>query len=83
MGKPMYGIIDSGSFGLRIVSGIVTGIRHTEDKPMYELSFGKNSWWSSQITDKVEELGSMFNLVSLERVSETHGLNIKFQHLTT
>ncbi len=50
---------------------------------MYELSFGKNSWWSSQITDKVEELGSMFNLVSLERVSETHGLNIKFQHLTT
>lgn len=79
MNKPMYGIVNSGLFGLSIVSGIVTGIRYTEDKPLYEISFGKNTWWTSQITDKVEEIGKMFNLASLERIQETHGLKIKFE----
>jgi hypothetical protein len=31
IGKPRYGIIDSGLFGIRIVSGIITGIRYTEE----------------------------------------------------
>lgn len=51
IGKPMYGIIENGAFGTRIVSGIVTGVRFTEDKPIYELSFGKDSWWTSDISD--------------------------------
>lgn len=80
LNKPVYGIVESSMFGARIVSGMVTGIRYTEDKPMYEISFGKNSWWSSQITDKVEDIGKMFGLASLERIKETHGLKIKFDN---
>lgn len=73
-----YGILDSGLFGARIISGIVTGIRYTEDKPMYEISFGKSSWWTSEIAETPEELFKALNLASLDRIRETHGLKIKF-----
>ena len=78
IGKAKYGIIDSGLFGVRIVSGIVTGIRYTEDKPVYELSFGKDKWWTSEITDDKSALLTMLKLASLDRVKETYGLKIKY-----
>lgn len=77
-GKPKYGIVENGIFGTRIVAGIVTGMRLTEDKPLYELSFGKDKVWTSDITDNVDDLPKMLKLVSLERVKETHGLKIKY-----
>ena len=77
-GKPKYGIVENGIFGTRIVSGIVTGVRFTEDKPLYELSFGKDKVWTSDITDNVDDLPKMLKLVSLERIKETHGLKIKY-----
>ena len=77
-GKPYYGIVDSGVFGLRIISGILTGIRYTETSPVYELSFQRDKWWSSQITDKKEELMDMMKIGTLDRVKETHGLSIKY-----
>ncbi len=79
MGKPVYGLINSGIFGAQIVAGIVTGIRFTEDKPVYEISFGKNSWWSETITDNQAEIPMLLNLAPLARVKETHGLKIKFE----
>jgi hypothetical protein len=78
IGKPKYGIIENGIFGTRIVSGIVTGIRFTESKPVYELSFGKDKWWTSEITDNVEDIFKVLKLTSLDRVKETHGLTIKY-----
>jgi hypothetical protein len=78
IGKARYGIIDSNLFGIRIISGIVTGIRYTESKPQYEISFGKNSWWTSEITDNPEDIIKFFKLASLERIKETHGLQIKY-----
>lgn len=78
LGKPMYGLINSGIFGFQIVSGIVTGFRLTEDKPLYEISFGSNKWWTKDITDKQEEIPNLFNLAPLDRVKETHGLKLKF-----
>ncbi len=78
IGKPRYGIIENGIFGTRIVSGIVTGIRYTEEKPVYELSFGKEKWWTSEITEDVDAIFKALNLASLERVKETHGLKIKY-----
>jgi hypothetical protein len=79
IGKPRYGIVDSGLFGLRIISGMVTGIRYTEDKPLYEISFGKSSWWTANITDNTDDIIKMFNLASLERIEETHQLKIKYE----
>lgn len=79
IGKPKYGIIENGIFGTRIVSGIVTGIKYTENKPMYNISFGKDSWWTSEITDNVEDIFKALKLVSLERVVQSHGLLIKYQ----
>ena len=78
IGKPIYGIIENGIFGTRIVSGIVTGISYTENKPIYEISFGKDKWKTSEITDNIEDIFKSLNLVSLERVSNTHGLKIKY-----
>lgn len=79
MGQPRYGILENGIFGTRIVSGIVTGIRYTEDKPVYELSFGKDKWWTSEIFENKEQITESLNLTSLERVKETHGLKIKYE----
>lgn len=78
IGKARYGLVDVGVFGLRVVSGVVTGIRYTEDKPLYEISFGNNSWWTSDITDNIEELFKLMKIPPLDRVRETHGLKIKF-----
>lgn len=78
IGKPKYGLLDSGIFGLRIVAGIVTGIQYTEDKPLYQIRFGKDCWWSSKIADSPEELIKFFELASLERIEKTHELKIKF-----
>ena len=80
IGKPRYGVIDNGLFGLRIISGIVTGIRYTEDEPVYEISFGHDKWWTSSIYEKIEELTDYetLQLAPLERIIETHGLKIKY-----
>lgn len=66
-----YGIIESSIFGTRIFWGIVTGVRFTEDKPVYVLSFGKDKGWTSEITDNIEDILKILNLVSLDRVKET------------
>lgn len=79
IGKPKYGIINSGLFGVRIISGIVTGIRYTEDKPMYEISFGKDKWWTSEIAETPDEIFHYLKLASLDRIKETHGLQIKYK----
>lgn len=78
IGKPKYGLMNAGLFGFTIVSGIVTGIKYTEDKPIYTISFGKNTWETSQIADDAGDLVKTLNLSSLDRIKETHGLKIKF-----
>ncbi len=78
IGKPKYGIINNGIFGVTIVSGIVTGVSYTEDMPIYELSFGKDRWKTKEITDNLEDIFKALKLVSLARIAETHGLKIKF-----
>jgi len=78
IGKAKYGILENGSFGTRIISGIVTGVSYTEDKPVYELSFGRDKWRTSEITESLDDIFEALKLSSLERVSETHGLKIKY-----
>jgi len=78
MGQARYGIIDSGLFGMKIVAGVVTGIQFTEDKPLYKISFGKDSWWTSEITESVDDIVKAMKLAPLDRVKETHGLKIKY-----
>ena len=78
IGKPKYGIIENGAFGTRIVCGIVTGIRYTEDTPIYELSFGKDKWWVTEITENIDDIFRALKLASLDKIKETHGLKIKY-----
>ncbi len=80
IGQARYGIINSGLFGVTIVSGIVTGVRYTEDKPIYEIYFGKDKWQTSEITDSKEDIFKLLNLASLGRIKETHGLKIKYSN---
>ena len=78
IGKPKYGIIDTGVFGIRIIMGIVTGVQYTEDKPIYEISYGKDKWETTEITDDINVVISSLKLVSLDKIKQSHGLNVKF-----
>lgn len=77
--QPRYGLVENGIFGTRIVAGIVTGIQYTEDKPIYTISFGKDSWRTSEIASDTTELLSLLNLAPLERIKETFTLKIKYE----
>ena len=79
IGKAAYGVVGSGVFSANIVSGIITGVSYTEDKPLYELSFGKNKYTTKDIAHTKEELFELLHIGTLERVSETHGLKIKYK----
>jgi len=79
IGKPKYGIIENGAFGTRIISGIVTGVSYTEEKPIYEISLGKDKWRTSDITESLEDVFKALKIADLKRVRETHGLKIKYQ----
>ena len=78
IGKPKYGIINNGVFGVNIISGIVTGIRFTEGKPLYEISFGKNKWWTEELCETPTDIFKALKLAPLNRVKESHGLQIKY-----
>lgn len=78
IGKPAYGIVDNGIFGARIVAGIITGIRLNEDKPLYEISFDKNSWWVKDITDNREELLNMLKIAELDTIRNSANIKLKY-----
>lgn len=78
IGKPVYGLIDNSLFGFRFMAGIVTGFRLTDGDPLYEVSFGKNSAWTSKIAFSKEALMNMIELPTFDRIKETHGLTLKF-----
>lgn len=77
IGQAAYGITDNGIFGARIVAGIITGIRLTEDKPLYEISYEKNSWWVKDITDNRAELLDMLKVAQLDHIRKTAKINLK------
>jgi hypothetical protein len=77
IGKPKYGLIDNKTFGFKIVTGIVSGIRYTESDPIYELSYKNNKWWTNKISDSyVELIENHLNIKSLSQIEFAH--NIKF-----
>lgn len=78
IGHACYAVIDSGLFGVRIVSGIITGIRYTADKPLYCIQMGKDMWWSSDIFFNRENVADYIGLADLDRVRESHVLIIKY-----
>lgn len=78
VGKAKYGLIDSGLFGAKIVAGIITGVRFTETDPIYEISFDKNKWETSIITEDISDIIKFLKIAPLQRVRETHNLKVKF-----
>lgn len=78
VGKARYGVIENGVFGTRIVAGIVTGIRYTETEPVYEISQGSDKWWTSIITEKIEDVLKALKIESLEVVEAKSDLKINF-----
>jgi hypothetical protein len=77
IGKPTYGFINNGLYGKTIISGVITGVRFTEEEPVYEVSFGNNKWWVTEITDHIT--AEHLNLPTLEKVKTTHGLKTRFE----
>lgn len=67
IGKPTYGIIDRGAFGIKVVSGIITNTKTTDGIVYYEITLDKkNSYWTSKVTDRQENLGKMLDLPKLK-----------------
>lgn len=77
--KAVYGITDNSIFGLKIVSGIVTGVSYSEEHPpRYEVTFGKNKVWVNKIAESKELLIEALNLADLKKVATTHQLTLKY-----
>ena len=77
--KAVYGLADRSTFGVRIISGIVTGVSYSEDfPPKYEITFGKNKTWVDKIVESKEELITLLEIADLKRVKETHNLKLKY-----
>ena len=78
VGKASYGIFDNGIFGARIVAGIITGVRLTDDKPIYEITHEKNSWWVTDITDNRAQLLDMLKVAQLDAIQKTAKVKLKY-----
>ena len=77
--RAVYGLTDRSAFGVRIISGIVTGVSYSEDfPPKYEITFGKNKTWVDKIAESKEELITLLEIADLKRVKETHNLKLKY-----
>lgn len=78
IGNAVYAIVSNNHFGIKVVSGIVTGVHFTEDKPIYDISFGNDRYQSSEIFFSTDGLIAAFRLLPLEAVEKSHNLQIKY-----
>ena len=78
--KAVYGLADRSIFGVKIISGIVTGVSYSEDYlPKYEITFGKNKAWVDKIAESKDELLLLLEITDLKRLKETHNLTLKYK----
>lgn len=78
MSKSIYGVVDSGVFGLRIVTGIVTGVQYTKTKPLFKIEYKDGSVWTDKVADNKDDLFKLMNVTPLEEVEKLLDLKIKF-----
>ena len=79
IGQAYYGITDNGIFGANIMAGIITGIRLTNDKPIYEITYGKSSVWTSKITKNRNELLDFLKIEELSKIKQTAKVEVKYK----
>jgi hypothetical protein len=80
IGKAYYGVIDNGAFGVKIVTGIVTGFTFEEKtKPNYQLTLGANKYWSQDITTIKEEILDFLKIADLQKIKESHIMQLKYK----
>lgn len=77
--KPHYGVIDNGVFGTRVVVGIITGFKFTENnKPVYELTLGANNYWTSDVTTDKNDILDLLKIGDLTYIHEAHKMQLKY-----
>lgn len=64
-GTRVYGLVDRGTFGIRIVIGVIIGVEFTKDEPRYCLDHMGNKVWTSKVTEDREALLDMMELPKL------------------
>jgi hypothetical protein len=76
--KPLYGLVDRGVFGVRIISGIVIGVQYTAKEPLYCIATENSSVWTSVVADDIDGLVKLLNIPSPKEILAKSKLNINF-----
>ena len=80
IGKAHYGVIDNGAFGVKIVTGIVTGFTFEEtSKPNYQLTLGANKYWSKDITIEKDQILDFLKIADLQKVKESYIMQLRYK----
>lgn len=67
-GTPVYAVANRGIFGFRVSTGIITGIRFTNNKPEFYVASNKESGWYTEITTDKNEILEMIEVPDLIQV---------------
>lgn len=79
MNKPIYGVVDRGIFGVRVVTGIITGVQFTDNLPLYKIEYKDGSVWTDKVTDNVEKLLELMSVIPLKNIPNLLVLKTKFK----
>lgn len=75
---PLYGVVDRGIFGLRIIYGIVIGVQYTSNKPKYCIASDNSSVWTDNVSDSPEGLIELLNIPTPTEIVNKTKLDINF-----
>jgi hypothetical protein len=80
IGTEVYALIDSGTFGFRVVTGAITGINFTKSEPELHIVSLQYSGWSkgNMVTTDRAELLEMINIPDIGHKHQPAIVSIKF-----
>lgn len=79
MSMPVYGVVDRGIFGVRVVTGIITGVQFTENLPLYKIEYKDGSVWTDKVTTDVNELLQLMQVTPLDSITKLLPLKTNYK----
>lgn len=76
-GTPVYSVIETGIFGLRVICGVIIGVQLTNNEPRYCIGYEKNSYWVNKVALNKDDLLNMLQVPNLSDVANI-GADVNF-----